>query len=98
MGNCSLGYQVVNVVRPVLDCGVADPRVFLNDDLDNRAVQRVGLVDRSGAALDVVNIGVLVGNDECPLKLADVFCVNSELCLQLNLYLYAIGDVDEGST
>ena len=98
MGNCSLGYQVVNVVRPVLDCGVADPCVFLNDDLDNCAVQRVGLVDRSRAALDVVNIGVFVGNDERPLKLAHVLCVNSEIGLQRNLDLYALGNVDEGST
>src|SRR3712207_8728401 len=44
-------------------------RVLLHDDLDDRGVQRVRLVDRRGAALDVVHVGTLVDDDQRPLEL-----------------------------
>src|SRR5699024_8877991 len=56
-GHGPLGHQVVDVVRPVLDGRVAAARVLLDDDLDDGRVQRVGLVDRRCASLDVVDVG-----------------------------------------
>src|SRR3712207_8719123 len=60
----ALGDEVVDVVRPVLDGRVAHAGVLLDDDLDDRGVQRVGLVDRRGAALDVVHVAALVRDDQ----------------------------------
>src|SRR6185369_10027540 len=50
----ALGHEVVDVVRPVLDGGVADLRAGQGDDLDDGDVEGVGGIDRGGAALDVV--------------------------------------------
>src|SRR5690606_19852385 len=75
VGDGTLGDQVVDVVRPVLDGRVAAAGVLLDDDLDDRGVQRVRLVDRRGAALDVVDVGALVDDDERPLELAHVLGV-----------------------
>src|SRR5690606_34758066 len=66
VGDGALGHQVVDVVRPVLDGRVADAGVLLDDDLHDRRVQRVRLVDRGGTALDVVDVGALVGDDQRP--------------------------------
>src|ERR1019366_7161246 len=41
LGDGPLGDQVVDIVRPVLDGGVADVGTLLGDDLDHRGVQGV---------------------------------------------------------
>ena len=58
-------------------------------------VQRVGRVDRRGAALDVVDVGVLVDDDQRPLELAHVLGVDAEVGLQRDLDVHALGHVDE---
>ena len=90
-----LGDQVVDVLGPVLDRRVADPRARLGDDLDDRGVQRVGRVDRRRAALDVVNVRALLGDDQGALELAHVLGVDPEVGLQRHLDLDALRDVDE---
>ena len=90
-----LGHQVVDVVRPVLDGRVTAAGVLLHDDFDDRAVQRVGRVDRRGAALDVVHVRALVDDDQRPLELAHVLGVDPEVGLQRDLDLHALGHVDE---
>ena len=97
VGDGPLGDQVVHVVRPVLDGRVADAGARLGDDLDHGAVQRVGGVDGGGAALDVVDVGALVGDDQGPLELAHVVAVDPEIGLQRDLDLHALGHVDEGA-
>ena len=90
-----LGDQVVDVVRPVLDGRVAAAAALLHDDLDDRGVQRVRAVDRRGAALDVVHVGVLVDDDQGPLELAHVLGVDPEVGLQRDVDVHALRHVDE---
>ena len=51
VGVGSLGDQVVDVVGPVLDGGVADLGARQGHDLDHRGMERVGGVDRRGAVV-----------------------------------------------
>src|SRR5581483_6713813 len=95
LGDGALGDQVVDVVRPVLDRRVADVGARLADDLDHRRMQRVGRVDRGGAALDVVDVGALLGDDQRPLELPHVLRVDPEVGLERHLDLDARGDVNE---
>ena len=53
------------------------------------------LVDRRGAALDVVHVGALVGDDQRPLELAHVLGVDPEVGLQRDLDVHARRHVDE---
>ena len=94
-GGGPLGDEVVDVVRPVLDRRVANARVLLHDDLDDGRVQRVGLVDRRRAALDVVHVAALVGDDQRALELAHVLGVDAEVGLQRDLDVHARRHVDE---
>ena len=94
----ALGDEVVDVVRPVLDRRVAAAAALLHDDLDHRGVQRVAAVDRRGAALDVVHVGVLVDDDQGPLELAHVLGVDPEVGLQRDVDVHARRHVDEGAT
>ena len=50
-----------------------------------------------GASLDVVDVGVLVGDDERALELAHVLRVDAEVGLERDLDMDALGDVDEGA-
>ena len=95
VGDRALGDEVVDVVRPVLDRRVAAAPALLDDDLDDRRVQRVARVDRRGAALDVVHVGALVDEDHGALELAHVLGVDPEVGLERQLDLDALRDVDE---
>ena len=90
-----LRHQVVDVVRPVLDRRVPDPRVLLHDHLHHRRVQRRARVDRRRAALHVVQVAALFGNDQRPLKLTHVLRVDPEVCLQRHVQLHALRHIDE---
>jgi hypothetical protein len=51
------------------------------DDLYHGRVERVRGVDGRRAALDVVNLGALVDDDQGPLELAGVLGVDTEVGL-----------------
>ena len=87
--------EVVDVVRPVLDRRVADLRAGQRDDLDDGRVERVGRVDRGGAALDVVDLRAFLDDDQRPLELAGVLAVDPEVGLERQRDLDALRDVDE---
>ena len=95
VGHGPLGHQVVNVVGPVLDGGVAAAGVLFDDDLDHGRVQAFGGVHRGGAALDIVHLGPFVDDDQRPLELPHVLGVDAEIGLQRKLDLHALGHVDE---
>ena len=95
VGDGALRDEVVDVRRPVLDRRVTAAAALLDDDLDDGGVQRVGRVDRRGAALDVVDVGPLVDDDHRPLELAHVLRVDAEVGLQRHLDAHARRDVDE---
>ena len=97
LGDGALGDEVVDVVGPVLDGGVAHVGAGLADDLDDRAVERVGGVDRGSAALDVVHGRAFVGDDQGALELAHVLGVDPEVGLQGDVDFNAGRDVDEGA-
>ena len=97
-GHGTLGDEVVDVVRPVLDRRVAAAAALLDENLDDRRVQRVRRVGRRGAAFDVVHVGTLVDDDQRALKLAHVLCIDAEVGLQRLLDPDARWDVDEGAT
>ena len=65
------------------------------DDLDDRDVERVGGVDGRRAALDVVDLGAFVDDDQRALELAGVLAVDAEVGLQRQRHLDALGHVDE---
>src|SRR4029079_11350338 len=58
-------------------------------------VQGVRRPHRGGAALDVVHVGALVGDDQRPLELAHVLGVDPEVGLQRHLDVHARRHVDE---
>ena len=90
-----LGDQVVDVGGPVLDGRVGDARTLERHQLDDGRVQGVGRVHRGRAALDVVHLGALVGDDQGALELAHVLRVDPEVGLQGHLDLDAGRHVDE---
>ena len=61
-------------------------------------MQRVLVVNRGGAALDVVHVGTLVSDDERALKLTHGGGVNAEVRLQRDRHMDALGHVHEGAT
>src|SRR5215207_2827030 len=95
VGHAPLGDEVVGVVRPVLDGRVPYPRARLGDKLHDRRMKRVRSIRRGRAALDVVDVGVLVGDDERPLELAHVLRVDAEVRLKRDIYANARRDVHE---
>ena len=94
----ALGHEVVDVRRPVLDRRVGDACARADDDLDDGRVQRVARVHGRRAALDVVHLRALVGDDQRALELPGVLTVDAEVGLQRHLALDARRHVDERAT
>ena len=98
LGACTLGYQVVHVVRPVLNGGVTAAPALFHNDLHHCRVQGVRLVDRGRATLDVVHVRIFIHNDQGALKLAHVLRVNTEVRLQRNVYMHPWRHINKGAT
>src|SRR5207244_4439474 len=77
----SLCDEVVDVGAPVLERGISDLGALLGDDLDYCGVKRILGIDRGCAALNILNISVVVCDDERSLELSHVRGVDSEICL-----------------
>ena len=77
----TLRHQVVDIVRPVLDRGVAHLCTWECNHLDDGDVQRVGCPVWRGAPLDVVEACALIDNDQRALKLPRVLAVDAEVGL-----------------
>ena len=61
-------------------------------------MQGVGLVNRCGTALNVVNVGILINDDQGAFELTHVLGVDAEVSLQRNVHVDTLWHVDERST
>ena len=91
----TLGVQVVHVLGPVLDRGIAQVRVLAHEQLDGAGVEVGHVVLGCRAALDEVQARVVLDDDERVLELARALGVEAEVALQGVVELRALGDVHE---
>ena len=91
----TLGVEVVHVLGPVLDGRVAQVRALAHKELDGAGVEVGHVVLGRGAALDKVQVGVVLDDDERVLKLAGALGVQTEVALQWEVELGALGHVDK---
>ena len=100
----ALGDEVVDaalavlVARvPVLHRRVLDLGVVERDELDHRGVELVLVALRRRAALEVADVGALVGDDQRALELAGLRGVDAEVGGELHRAAHALRHVDEGA-
>ena len=96
--NSSLSHQVVNIVRPVLNCCVTHTRIFFHNNFYYSRVQRIRRVDRRGAAFYVMHIRTFISDDQSPFKLTHILSIDPEICLQRNLNMNSFGNVNKRAT
>src|SRR3990170_2923258 len=82
---------------PVLDRGVLDLRVVERDELDDRRMELVLVPDRCRAAFKIAHVRALIRDDQRPLELARVRCIDSEVRGELHRAPHARRDVCEGA-
>ena len=92
-----LGVQVVHVLRPVFDGGVPELGPFLHIQLHTAGVEVGHVVLGGGAALDKVQTGALVHDDEGMLELSRALGVETEVGLQRDGQVDALGHVHKGA-
>ena len=80
---------------PVLHGRVLHLGVLERHDLDHRRVQLAGVALRRGAALEVADVGALVGDDQRPLELPGVLGIDPEVGRELHRAAHARRHVDE---
>ena len=91
----ALRVEVVHVLRPVLDRGVAQGRALAHEQLHGAGVQVRHVVLRCRAALDEVQAGVVLHDDQRVLELSCALRVQAEVALQGEVQLHALRHVDE---
>ena len=80
---------------PVLHRRVFDLGVLVGDELDDRGVELVLVALGRRAALEIADIGALIGDDQRALELAGVLLVDAEIGRQLHRAAHAGRHVDE---
>lgn len=70
-GAGAFGDEIVDILAPVLDRGVSDMRILLDEYLDDRRMERALAVDGRGAAFDVVYRTSFIRDDERAFELAE---------------------------
>ena len=98
INNRPLGYQVVNVIRPVLDGGVSHASVLLDKDFDHARVEAIGGVGRRRASLNIMNLRTFIGDNNAALELADIGNIQAEVSLQRQFHFDTLGDVNKRAT
>jgi len=97
LADSALGVEVIGVFRPVLHGRVLDVGVLADEHFDATTVEVERGVLRRGTALDVVDLGVVLSDDERVLELAHPFAVHTEVRLHGHVDRGIFGDVDEGT-
>ena len=91
----TFGVQVVHILRPVLDGGVAQGGVLAHEQFHTSGVQIGNVVLRSGTSFDEVQVCALFHNDQRVLKLSGALSIQTEIRLQRNGNRNALGNVYE---
>lgn len=95
VGYRPFGYEIVDIVGPVLDRGISTTSMFFDNDLDDCRVQALGGVHRSRTAFNVVHLRPLVDDDQGSFKLPHTLGINSEIRLQRKIYFDPFGYVNK---
>src|SRR5947199_5486105 len=61
-------------------------------------MQAIAGIGWRGTAFDIMYIGTRSSNNQCPLELAHVLCINTEVGLQGNLDMHALWHIHETTT
>ena len=78
----ALRVEVVHVLRPVLDRGIAQGRALAHEQLHGSGVQVRHVVLRRRTAFDEVQAGVVLHDDQRVLELSCALRVQAEVALQ----------------
>jgi len=77
----SLGIQIVHILWPVLDRGIAQLCIFLHIKFYTSGMKIGYIILRSRTSLDEVQARTFIHDDQCMLKLSCAFCVETEVWL-----------------
>ena len=95
--NGSLGIQVIHILGPVLNGGIAKSCIFAYKKLYAACMKVCHIVFRCGTALDEMKICSLIYNDQGMLKLSGSRCIQTEIGLQGNFHRNARRHINKGS-
>ena len=91
----ALGVEVIHILRPVLDCGIAELCALLHEQLDAARVEVCNVVLRRGTSLDEVQACALVHDDERVLELPRALGVEAEVGLEGYRQMHSLRHVHE---
>ena len=100
----SLGYEVEHTTLamfiariPVLDGRVFHLGIVLDDNLDDSRMELVFITHWCGTTLQVRYVSIIIGDNQCTLKLTRVAGVDAEVTTQLHRATHALRNINEGT-
>src|SRR3989344_7544927 len=93
--DCALRVEIVDVFAPILDGRVAATRAFFHENLDDRGMERIIVIQGRGASFDVLYRGSFLDDDERMLELPRGARVHAEVCLERHIDMHAGGNIEE---
>ena len=98
----SLGYQIQHATLtmfitriPVLNGRVLHLSIVLDNYLDNSRMKLILITHWRCTSLQVRNVGIIIGDDQCTLKLTGITGIDAEVTAQLHRAAYALRNINE---
>ena len=98
----SLGYQIQHATLtmfitriPVLNGRVLHLSIILDNNLYDSCMELVLITHWRCTSLQVRNIGIIIGDDQCTLKLTGITGIDAEVTAQLHRAAYALRNINE---
>ena len=89
--------KVVHVFGPVFNCRITQCSIILYKQFNGTGMKVRYVVFRSRTTFDEVQFSPFFYDDHSMFKLTSTWCIQAEIGLQWNLYLYACWNIYEGT-
>ncbi len=93
----TLGVQIHHISRPVLNGGIAKPCTLSYKKFYASCMEVGYIIFRCTAALNKVQAGVFLQNNQGVLKLSCTCCIKAEIGLKRNIHMYSLRHINKGT-
>ena len=90
--------KVVHVFRPVFNCRITQCSIIFNEQFNSACMKVRHIILRSRTTFDKVQFSPFFYDNHRMFELTSTWCIQTEVRLQWNLYLYTGRNVYEGTT
>ena len=96
--NTTFCIKVVHIFGPVFNCRITQSSIIFYEQFNGTCMKVRYVIFRRGTTFDKVQFSTFFYDDHRMFELTSTWCIQAEVGLQWNIYLYACWNIYEGTT